>query len=167
MVESESDFKITPDTPYLALTRELWGIFGEDFEEKWLRYNGTALYMYIRDMWRVTFHNDILVSLIFNFSLHVTARCRVDSRFAPSQWEKSLQSNAVSHWLGASLESAPPINIVMPFTISWPTSLRITMTSTWWRHQMEAFSALLAICAGNSPVTCEFPSQRTGVWDYT
>ena len=23
---------------------------------------------------------------------------------------------------------------------------------TWWRHQMETFSALLAICAGNSPV---------------
>ena len=22
---------------------------------------------------------------------------------------------------------------------------------TWWRHQMETFSALLAICAGNSP----------------
>ena len=30
----------------------------------------------------------------------------------------------------------------------------------WWRHQMEAFSALLAICAGNSPVTDEFPAQR-------
>ena len=23
----------------------------------------------------------------------------------------------------------------------------------WWRHQMETFSALLAICVGNSPVT--------------
>ena len=31
---------------------------------------------------------------------------------------------------------------------------------TWWRHQMEAFSALLAICAGNSPVPGEFPIQR-------
>ena len=31
---------------------------------------------------------------------------RVDSRFAPSQWETLLQSNAVSHWLGANLESA-------------------------------------------------------------
>ena len=30
----------------------------------------------------------------------------------------------------------------------------------WWRHQMETFSALLAICAGNSPVPGEFPSQR-------
>ena len=32
--------------------------------------------------------------------------------------------------------------------------------SVWWRHQMETFSALLAICAGNSPVSGEFPAQR-------
>ena len=32
-------------------------------------------------------------------------------------------------------------------------------TSTWCR-EMETFSALLALCAGNSPVTGEFPSQR-------
>ena len=31
---------------------------------------------------------------------------------------------------------------------------------TWWRHQMETFFALLAICAGNPPVTGEFLSQR-------
>ena len=31
---------------------------------------------------------------------------------------------------------------------------------TWWRHQMETFSALLAICAGNSPASGEFPAQR-------
>ena len=34
------------------------------------------------------------------------------------------------------------------------------MVWTWWRHQMETFSALLAICAGNSPVPGEFPAQR-------
>ena len=31
---------------------------------------------------------------------------------------------------------------------------------SWWRHQMEAFFALLAFCAVNSPVTGEFPAQR-------
>ena len=36
----------------------------------------------------------------------------------------------------------------------WPS------TTTWWRHQMERFSTLLAVCDGNSPVTSEFPSQR-------
>ena len=32
--------------------------------------------------------------------------------------------------------------------------------SSWWRHQMETFSALLALCAGNSPLTSGFHSQR-------
>ena len=30
--------------------------------------------------------------------------------------------------------------------------------SSWWRHQIETFSALQALCAGNSPVTGEFPA---------
>ena len=37
---------------------------------------------------------------------------------------------------------------------------RHTVRTAWWRHQMETFSALLAICAGNSPVPGEFPTQR-------
>ena len=37
---------------------------------------------------------------------------------------------------------------------------------TWWRHQMEALSALLALCAGNSPVTGEFPTQRPVTWSF-
>ena len=35
-----------------------------------------------------------------------------------------------------------------------------TLHTPWWRHQMETVSALLAICAGNSPVPGEFPAQR-------
>ena len=31
---------------------------------------------------------------------------RAGSRFVPSQWETPLQSNSVSHWLGANIESA-------------------------------------------------------------
>ena len=31
---------------------------------------------------------------------------------------------------------------------------------TWWHHQMETFSAILALCAGNSPATGKFPTQR-------
>ena len=32
---------------------------------------------------------------------------------------------------------------------------------SWWRHEVETFSALLAICAGNSPITSEFPAQKS------
>ena len=34
------------------------------------------------------------------------------------------------------------------------------INDAWWRHQMETFSVLLALCEGNPPVTGEFPSQR-------
>ena len=34
------------------------------------------------------------------------------------------------------------------------------MTWKWWRHPMETFSTLLALCEGNSPVIGKFPSQR-------
>ena len=36
----------------------------------------------------------------------------------------------------------------------------VALCITWWRHQIETFSALLALCDGNSPVTAEFPLQR-------
>ena len=39
-----------------------------------------------------------------------------------------------------------------------PRSSFWTTKHTWWRHQMETFSSLLALCAGNSPVTGEFPA---------
>ena len=45
----------------------------------------------------------------------------------------------------------------------WPTFHRRHIQMhflTWWRHQMETFSALLALCVGNSPVPGEFPAQR-------
>ena len=51
--------------------------------------------------------------------------------------------------------------------LCWPGSLSpqlwrhsAIMNQIALRHQMEAFSALLALCAGNSPVTDEFPPQR-------
>ena len=33
-------------------------------------------------------------------------------------------------------------------------------SASWWRHQMETFSALLAIRAGNSPVPGDVTTQR-------
>ena len=38
-------------------------------------------------------------------------------------------------------------------------AMRRASTTTWWRHQMKTFSALLALCEGNWPVTGEFPSH--------
>ena len=38
----------------------------------------------------------------------------------------------------------------------------LVMTPSWWRHQMETFSAQLALCAGNSPVSVNSPHR--GQW---
>ena len=38
---------------------------------------------------------------------------------------------------------------------------KLHMIYTWWRHQLETFSAFLAFCVKNSPVTGKFPSQRS------
>ena len=36
----------------------------------------------------------------------------------------------------------------------------IKLTTSWWRHQMETISALLALCVGNSPVPVNSPHKR-------
>ena len=36
---------------------------------------------------------------------------------------------------------------------------RLRLVVTWWRHQMETFSALLALCTGNSPVPVISPHK--------
>ena len=38
----------------------------------------------------------------------------------------------------------------------------VLIWQTWWRHQMETFSALLALCAGNSPFPVNSPHK--GQW---
>ena len=38
-------------------------------------------------------------------------------------------------------------------------NISLIRSPTWWCHQMETFFKLLALCAGNSPVTGEFPHK--------
>ena len=44
--------------------------------------------------------------------------------------------------------------------LPWERKILVWLHKSWWRHQMETFSALLTLCAGNSSVTGEFPTQR-------
>ena len=48
----------------------------------------------------------------------VWSKFRADSRLAPSQWETSLQSNVISHWLCTNLESALKL-MFLPLTLCW------------------------------------------------
>ena len=51
-------------------------------------------------------------------------------------------------------------SIKYPYGVAVRYFIAVILYFSWWRHQMETFSALLAICAGNSPVPGEFPAQR-------
>ena len=86
-----------------------------------------------------------------------------DNRWIPStkgQWRGKCFHLMTSLWEGGLVGMTQRvlcrfINRLPPFI--YPPSSCYT---AWWRHQMETFSALLALCEGNSPVTGEFPSQR-------
>ena len=65
--------------------------------------------------------------------MHATSWCKINHAYI--KW--SFHTMTISKWLFWSAAVCP-----------------------WWRHQMETFSALLAICARNSPVSGEFPAQR-------
>ena len=56
-----------------------------------------------------------------------------------------------------------PKALVMKYLVCmliWSKRVLDRVCKSWWRHQIEIFSALLAFCTGNSSVTGEFPSQR-------
>ena len=79
--------------------------------------------------------------------------------YAPSQRETTLQCNLGSH----SLRAYTKWTLSRPWRTdnsSTPTWFVFRLLSTRWRHQMETFFALLALCGANSPVTGEFPSQK-------
>ena len=91
----------------------------------------------------------------FHFLLRASVSSLVLARPSAS-WEIGLVmdgSREETAALRRSLVSCM-VRLVSTCTICWLSC------TTWWRHQMEAFSALLVICAWNSPIPGEFPAQR-------
>ena len=70
-----------------------------------------------------------------------------DAAVAVWKW----RSDFIPHFTGNYLHSCHSHHI---------TTRLLPNLNPWWRHQMETFSALLALCAGNSPATGEFSAQR-------
>ena len=68
----------------------------------------------------------------------------------------ALRTSIQFYWLDSVTDTQSRMHCILaPFDI-----YQSVLLDTWWRHQMETFSTLLAIYAGNSPVTGEFPAQR-------
>ena len=101
--------------------------------------------------------------------------CQYNGYWCPGSWCRqvisshttdSIRSVACCLQLGristiciiSMLSQKIDINSIFPHKNSAHKGLNLS--SARWRHQMETFSVLLAICAGNSPVPSEFPTQR-------
>ena len=67
-------------------------------------------------------------------------------------WENILK---IWIYLYSAVYGPSRLACVLLETVSWAEN-------TWWCHQMETFSALLALCAGNSPVPVNSP--HNGQW---
>ena len=87
----------------------------------------------------------------------------------PLEWKQmSLIVDLLDYlWVNFVIHNLNPNHFLVVFisteSESDDANVVITTTScasTWRRHQMETLYALLALCAGNSPVTGEFPAQR-------
>ena len=107
---------------------------------------------------------------------------RADSRLSPIQWETSLQSNAVSHWLCANLESAlSPAAYINPSQYSHvipsdmisvilqhADTIRIDSWSTMRTFQSFVLCARMTSCtisAMANNIQLEFESSIHG-WEY-
>ena len=55
----------------------------------------------------------------------------------------------IHQWPGNSPQKWPVMRKLFPFD----DVIMLLLNITWWRYQMETFSALLTICVGNSPAT--------------
>ena len=101
-----------------------------------------------------------------NMASHFTGKSSVCSAVCWDKYQRKYQSPRYwpfmrgihwwpedSHHKGTVRHKAFPCHNVIMSSQSEPSW-------SWRRHQMETFSALLAQCEGNSPVTGEFPSQR-------
>ena len=76
---------------------------------------------------------------------------------------KQSTTKPCAYFLGYTVSGAGTsdyIPLILWDVITSPFPGYLLLAYTWWRHQMKTFSALLAICAGNSPVPGEFPTQR-------
>ena len=100
-----------------------------------------------------SFHSERVSNVLLLFLLLLLAQtiCRTNNRVADDF--KPLDPHVTSQY--CTIYTRDSVH-----DVPVPSHEREGVSMSWWRHQMETFSALLTICAGNSPVTGEFPTQR-------
>ena len=126
-----------------------------------------VLHKFLPHIWHPVYHsNPGLLNLAW-WMFSVRSCESIKSKNQWSIWQhflfmlqpKSITLTGYCSCWGQNLRIFHKINHLVEYLVRLSTPGR-RLTPSWWRHQMETFSALLAICAGNSPVPGEFPAQR-------
>ena len=107
-------------------------------------------------------HRDIVtlfavVSYTCNVCIHASRRYLYHYAEAPQRYFYLTEISCIKIELRSWKTDCVQMNymtLLLMHVLTWENDI------PWWRHQMETFSALLAICAGNSPV----PFPHKGQW---
>ena len=123
-------------------TYKLYAVLCDHVLREWYQYklNFVVLNMHLM-LWQkcLGFMHQFIISICLNISM-----TRVSIQKLPMCKQANSKFHELSQW-----------GLWIPFQyICHLVIMRIPIT--WWCHQMETFSALLAICAGSG----EFPAQR-------
>ena len=119
---------------------------GRPFQKCYLKTNGISL---TQVYWLPLIIYVAIVPVLIQYCCQWQARCPVltSTQMTRSRWRPPTPAGIgrCRHWRSTRTPSCPsPSSAGCPETSPWCSDLR----GTWWRHQMETFSALLAICAG-------------------
>ena len=110
-------------------------------------------------------HRKFLISyevyLKFHIEIYISCKISYEVYF----WKFHAINPSGSSWYSPGfrvqmLGTAFPRRMIISYGASPALTNCMPVKVSWWRHQMETFSALLTRCVENSPVTGEFPAQR-------
>ena len=145
--------KLSPNPMLTCYQLDPWEQTSVKFQSQWLGREWASSKLPIlfpKCPLKLTKLNMIMKEVPTNFSIYnieIENKVPIKLSTLPNTW------NPNTNFLDS-------VNCFWKFDTQCPIGILCAVISTWWCHQMETFSALLAICAGNSPVSGEFPTQR-------
>ena len=86
----------------------------------------------------------------------------------PPDWPpcRPAHCHPPSQWFRQTRRQWPRPQPCKHYAAETTAGLVIRWGNAWWRHQMETFSAWLALCEGNPPVNGGFPSHGPVTWSF-
>ena len=121
------------------------------------------LYSWRKVYIKCSLHGRLMLCVIsLSFSIGCTSSPKATFGQYSAWIDSSSLRNCHEKWTEFRKKDQNPIMTMERLKwVFWRKSIRF---KSWWRHEMETFSPLLATCAWNSLVTGEFHAQRPVTW---